>query len=207
MDTDFSVKNIRNILTEKGLGKCREQFFWALNPFNNGLPSKIIKLENKTVDAQRKEASMDEKKWGNNQINQSNNGNWTTLLGEGMVEIFLKLHGLHPHKPHKKEGCSYEVDWECERYMVEVKTRNWTTSGTAGEKVLGTMYKYADIPIIYDKPLKIVCIAYQEYELTHCTTKIFNTNSTRQQKILDLAKTFDIEYIRFSDLIMGNYLL
>lgn len=203
-NTNFSVENIRTILTENGLGKCREQFFWALNPYKNGLASKIVKQHGKTVDSQRKDACITEKEWGNQQIQQKNNGNWTTLLGEGMVKTLLMLHGLNPHKPHKKDGCSYEVDWECDTCMVEVKTRNWTTSGTAGEKVLGTMYKYADIPTIYRKPLKIVCIGYQEYELTNCTTKIFNTMSERQKKFLELAKSFNIEYIRFSDLIIGS---
>ena len=86
-------------------------------------------------------------------------------------------------------------------YIYEVKTRNWTTSGTAGEKVLGTMYKYSDIPIIYKKPLKIVCVAYQEYELTHGTTKIFNNVSPTKKEFLELANKLNINYIKFSDLI------
>ena len=101
---DFSVKNICNILSKNGIGKCREQFFWALNPFHNGLTSKIVKKNGKTVDQQRKESCILEKNWGNRQINQDNNGNWTTLLGEGMVKIFLKLHGLNPKKPNKVSG-------------------------------------------------------------------------------------------------------
>ena len=201
---DFSVKNIHNILSKNGIGKYREQFFWALNPFHNGLTCKIVKKNGKTVDQQRKESCILEKSWGNSQIKQDNNGNWTTLLGEGMVKTLLRLHGLNPRKPKKIVGCSYEVDWECDSCMVEVKTRNWTTTGTAGEKVLVTMYKCADIPIIYEKPLKIVCIGYQEYELSNCTTRIFNTTSIRQQKFLELAKSFDIEYICFSDLVTGN---
>ena len=44
------------------------------------------------------------------------------------------------------------------------------------------MYKYSDIPIIYNKPLKIICIAYQEYELTHCNIKIFGDISDNKKK-------------------------
>ena len=46
--------------------------------------------------------------------------------------------------------------------MVEVKSRSWCTTGTAGEKVR-VPYKYADIPNLYNKPLMIVCVAYQEW--------------------------------------------
>jgi hypothetical protein len=91
--------------------------------------------------------------------------------------------------------------------MYEVKTRNWTTTGTAGEKVLGVMYKYSDIPDLYGKPLKIVCVAFQEYELTNGPTKIFGDElSDRKKAYLELAKTQDIEYMKFSDLVASiNY--
>lgn len=186
-----------------GIGNMRERIFWALNPFKTG---KFTKQNGKTIAQQKCELCTKEKLWGNKQIGQSNNGNWTTLLGEGLVKDWLKLHGYNPRKPDKKDDCPYQVDWECDNIMVEVKTRNWTTTGTAGEKVFGTMYKYADIPQIYDKPLKIICVAFQEYELTHCNTKIFNTCSTNQQKMLALAESFGITYVRFSDLILNNSL-
>ena len=92
-------------------------------------------------------------------------------------------------------------DWETDKYIYEVKTRNWTTSGTAGEKVLGVMYKYSEIPELYGKPLKIVCVAYQEHELTYGNTKIFGEVCSSKKKFLDLAKSMDIEYIKFSDLV------
>ena len=63
------------------------------------------------------------------------------------------------------------------------------------------MYKYSDIPKLYKKPLKIICIAYQEYELTNCNTKIFGDISENKKKILDIAKDMNIEYIKFSDFI------
>ena len=74
-------------------------------------------------------------------IGQESNGNWTTLLGENLVHDVLVLRGENPRKPKRMNG--YEPDWETDEYIWEVKTRNWTTAGTAGEKVLGTMYKYS----------------------------------------------------------------
>ena len=70
------------------------------------------------------------------------------------METEEKIQGVHP-------------DWETEDAIWEVKTRNWSVPGTAGEKILGVPYKYSDVPELYGKPLKIVCVAYQEWECTH----------------------------------------
>ena len=113
----------------------------------------------------------------------------------------LSFIGENPKKPKKYDNCCYQVDWEGDNYIWEVKTRSWTEPGTAGEKVLGTMYKYSDLPLIYNKPLKIVCIGYQEYELSNKNTKIWNVSSERKKRMLELARSFDIEYIKFSDLV------
>ena len=177
----------------------RGRINWALNPFPNGLTSTIKRTQEKTVGQIREQANKEEKEWGNKMIGQSANSNWTTLLGEGTVKDVLTLLGHTPRKPVPKGG--YNPDWETDDYIWEVKTRNWTTTGTAGEKVLGTMYKYSDIPQLYGKPLKIVCVGYQEWELTYGPTKIFGEISSTKQAFLDLAKKFEIEYIKFSDLV------
>ena len=120
-----------------------------------------------------------------------------------MVYTILKLRGENPRRVIRKQG--FEPDWETDNYIYEVKTSNWWVSGTAGEKVLGTFIKYQDIPKLYGKPLRIVCVAYQEYELTYGKTKYFGDNITdKTQKLLDLARAWDIEYIRFSELICDN---
>ena len=63
------------------------------------------------------------------------------------------------------------------------------------------MYKYSEIPELYGKPLKIICVAYQEYELTYGNTKIFGELCSSKQKFLKLAKDMEIEYVKFSDLV------
>ena len=177
----------------------KECILWAITPFENGLTYQVKKTTELTVKQQRDDASVKEKEWGNRIIGQKNNGNWTTLLGEGLVYEVLKILGENPRKPDKKSG--YEPDWETNEYIYEVKTRNWTTSGTAGEKVPGVMYKYSDIPKLYGKPLRIVCVGYQEWELTNSTCKLFGEVSENQRKILNLAKSMNIEYVKFSDLV------
>ena len=177
----------------------KERINWALTPYPNGIASTVEKITGKNISQLRSIAKTQETEWGNSIIGQTKNGNWTTLLGEGLVYDVLTLKGENPRKPQTKNG--YSPDWETDEYIYEVKTRNWTTTGTAGEKVFGVMYKYSDIPKLYGKPLKIVCVAYQEYELIYGNTKIFGEVSETKKKYLDLAKSLDIEYIKFSDLV------
>jgi len=162
-------------------------------------PQPIEKKEGTTISQQKKEAQDNEKKWGNEIIQQTNNGQWTTLLGEGLVFEVLKLRGENPRKVVRKDG--FEPDWETDEYMYEVKTSNWWVAGTAGEKVYGTFIKYQNIPELYGKPLRIVCVANQEEELTNGKTKYFGEKTQKTQQILDLASSWGIEYVKFSDLV------
>lgn len=162
-------------------------------------PQPIEKKEGTTISQQKKDAQDNEKKWGNEIIQQTNNGQWTTLLGEGLVFEVLKLRGENPRKVVRKDG--FEPDWETDEYMYEVKTSNWWVAGTAGEKVYGTFIKYQNIPELYGKPLRIVCVANQEEELTNGKTKYFGETTQKTQQILDLASSWGIEYVKFSDLV------
>jgi hypothetical protein len=165
-----------------------------------GVDPAPLENEGYNVGMLRNIAKKTEREWGNKMINQNNNNNWTTSLGENLVRDVLRLLGKNPRKPDKKDG--YRPDWECDDEIYEVKTSNWTVDGTAGEKVLGVHYKYSDVPIIYGKPLYIVCVAYQEYELTNGNTRIFGEDiSERKREILEMVKKWDIHYIKFSDLV------
>ena len=65
--------------------KTKEIIYWAINPYINGITySKISKDD-------RKNAQKHEKVWGNSMISQTNNGNWTTRLGEQLVYDILKF--------------------------------------------------------------------------------------------------------------------
>lgn len=198
METTNMNNPIDSVNSDK-VDKLKEKCKWACTK-----PEKMQKKEGKKISEQRKEQENAEKEWGNNMIGQTNNGQWTTLLGEGLVKEILELRGENPRKPERKGG--FEPDWETDEYMYEVKTSNWWVAGTAGEKVLGTWIKYQDIPSLYGKPLKIVCVANQEYELEYGKVKYFGDNvSEKTKKILELARTWEIEYMKFSDLIPNNY--
>jgi len=147
---------------------------------------------------QNKKDNEAEKKWGNLITKQTNNNQWTTKLGEQILQEILLVQKGNVWRPKQLDG--HKPDWETEDGIYEVKTRNWTTSGTAGEKILGTPFKYADIPFLYKKPLYIVLIAYQEYEAS-CKFELFNSRNPRKNKMIQLWKEMDIEYIKCSDLL------
>lgn len=173
----------------------KQRIQWALNK-----PVKIEKKESISIKQQKQEKQNNEKEWGNLMINKTDCKQWTTLLGENLVKEVLIMNGENPRKPVSKNN--FQPDWETDDYIYEVKTSSWCVDGTAGEKVLGTWIKYQDIPTLYKKPLRIVCVAYQEWELTFGKIKYFGEEVTEKTRlILDLAKSWDIEYITFSDLV------
>ena len=178
----------------------KQQIKWAVTK-----PPKIIKKPGINIRSQKRLAEKNEREWGNSIIGQTNNGQWSTLLGERLVYEILQLKGENPRKPEKKGG--FIPDWETEDFIYEVKTSNWWVSGTAGEKVLGTWIKYQNIRELYGKPLRIVCVANQEYELEYGKIKYFGENVTEKTKqALELAQSWDIWYIKFSDLVSDfNY--
>ena len=193
---DDEEQNIINKGTGCANTTLKERIEWALKK-----PDNVVKKEGVTIKQQQEKFNNEEKKWGNEMIGQENNGQWTTSLGENLVYDVLKLLGENPRKPVSKGG--FQPDWETDKYIYEVKTSNWWVSGTAGEKVLGTFIKYQNIPELYDKPLKIVCVANQEEELTNGKTVYFGENITKKtRQALDLARSWNIEYIKFSDLVL-----
>lgn len=142
--------------------------------------------------------------YGNIMIGTINNKNWSGILGESLVYTILKDNGLNPTRCKKING--FQPDWETDEYIYEVKTSNWQVSGTAGEKVYGTFIKYNTISELYKKPLKIICVAYQEYELTYGKVKYFDDKTEKIKKILKIAKDeWNIEYVKFSDFVNEFY--
>jgi hypothetical protein len=178
----------------------KERINWAITK-----PSKL-KKHSFSIKQQTKEEQKKERIWGNEMICQKNNGQWTTKLGENLVKDILVLRGENPRTVERKEG--FQPDWETDDYIYEVKTSNWWVSGSAGEKVLGTWIKYQNIPEIYGKPLRIICVANQEEELLNGKTRFFGKDiSSKTKKALGLAKSWDIEYVRFSDFVKESLII
>lgn len=153
----------------------------------------------------------EENEWWNEIIWQEWNNQWTTLLCEwGVKELLEKLWYKNLRNARKLQSSNswkkYNPDWECDDFVWEVKWRNWTTPWTAWEKILWTPLKYSEIPKLYWKPLRIVCVWYQEWEAKNwfaCWNLINPEERGTEElsKILLLFKKLNIDYIWFTDLL------
>lgn len=173
---------------------------WAIPSEKIIFSPNLVPDGNKYSKEQRDKANLDEKTWGNNIIGecQGKNGNWTTKLGECLVFKTLQERGLNPRYPQKIEG--FEPDIETDNAIWEVKSRSWTTSGTAGEKIMGTPFKYASIPRLYSKPLNIVCVAYQEHEARQWG--LFGDDGSTPERTAQIQfwKSQQINFVPFSSI-------
>lgn len=162
-------------------------------------------------DTKLKPFAKIEKVWWNTLIQSEGNKQWTTLLCQEAVREALIALWYKNVKNSRKFKSSlrnkwYDPDLESDEAVWEVKWRNWTTPGTAWEKILWTPLKYSEIPKLYWKPLKIVLVWYQEWEAKNgfACWDLVNKSWWRTQEaddILSFYKTKDIEYIAFTDLL------
>ena len=168
------------------------------------LPS--IEKKNKTKDNEKYKILEDE--WGQNMLtirrpDLKKHGQWTTKLGEHITEEFCILFGKNPTCPISKNG--YKPDTEVDDAIWEAKTQTYFTSGTAGEKILGVPFKYADIPELFGKPLKILCIGCAEQISRESYGNIIGPKTTdKKRKFIEFYKEMGIEWLGASELIK-NY--
>lgn len=145
-----------------------------------------------------------EKKWGISMIGYTTN-QWTTRLGESLLKDVLYALGESPRRISTRQagenGKQLIPDWETDKGLYECKARTYTTTGTAGEKILGSPWKYSDCRDLYKKPLYIVCMAYQQQE-AEGDFKLFGSKSPVRQRLLKYyQREAGIQYIRFTDLL------
>lgn len=164
-----------------------------------------------------KSFNKQEKKWGNDILKKyykypsnKNIVQWTTKLGEELVkEAMVKLKRENVKNGETIKSSSdrktYRPDVQCDKYIYEVKARNWTTPGTAGEKILGVPLKYSEIPTLTNKKVKIVLIGYQEFEAKYhfavgniCDPEKCNVVG---KQILKYFEQIGFEYIPFTDIL------
>lgn len=127
---------------------------------------------------------------------------WTNRFGEYICEEMYILQGNNVSKPAKKEH--YQPDIEADNVIVEAKTQTYYTNGTAGEKILGCPFKYADIPGLYNKPLKIVCMGGAEKVCRESYGNLPGMKCTPQkQKYIQFFKENNVEYLGATDILRG----
>lgn len=123
---------------------------------------------------------------------------WTNKFGERIVEELLKANGesiLPRRKIH-----SVCIDIETPSAFYEVKTRNWSTSGTAGHKIFEAPYHYS--LLAKEKPVYIVLVAYQMFE-AETKFRIWNDTNDYMNEFQQLNKKFNIHYVKVSNLFLN----
>jgi len=169
-----------------------------------------ISLMNTESEEKLKESKEIEKKWGNDVMHTTGGKQWTTTLCQEVVmEALIKLGRENVKKTKPKKSSlrdkKYDPDLECDDYVYEVKGRSWSTPGTAGEKILGVPLKYGELPRLYNKPLQIVLVGYQEYEAREKFAFGDLLDSKNQTKELHESLAFykeqHIEYVAFTDIL------
>jgi len=165
------------------------------------LPS--IENKNKKLDEEKYKVLED--KWGritlkNLRPDLKLDKQWTNVFGEIICKEIYYLLDKIVKKPVKKNN--HQPDWEIDDSIVEVKTGTFHTAGTAGEKILGCPFKYADVPDLYGKPLKIMCIGGAEKVSRESYGNLPGTKCSKQKKkFLDFFRENQIEYIGASDIL------
>jgi len=162
-----------------------------------------IEKKNKTSDEAKYKLLEDN--WGQNILKRRRpdlklDKQWTNKFGEHICEEIYTLIGKVVTKPVKKEH--FQPDSEVEDAIIEAKAQTFFTGGTAGEKVLGCPFKYANIPELYGKPLKILCMGGAE---KICRENYGNLPgdkcSAQKKKFLDFFRENGIEYIGATDIL------
>ena len=162
-----------------------------------------IQKKNKTTD--EKIYKVLEDKWGQEMLRIRRpdlklDKQWTNKFGEHLCEEIFTLLGKQVSKPVNKQH--YQPDAEVDDAILEAKAQTFFTSGTAGEKILGSPFKYAEVPQLYGKPLKILCMGGAEKV---CRESYGNLpgekTSAQKQKILECFREIGIEYIGATDIL------
>jgi hypothetical protein len=162
-----------------------------------------IEKKNKTTDEKIYKALED--KWGQDMVRTRRpdlrlDKQWTNKFGEHLCEELFTLMGKNVSKPVNKQH--YQPDAEVDDAILEAKAQTFYTSGTAGEKILGSPFKYADVPQLYGKPMKIICMGGAEKVCRESYGNLPGDKmSSQKKKILDCFHEIGIEYIGATDIL------
>lgn len=162
-----------------------------------------IDKKNKTAD--EKKYKTQEDNWGKGMMKLRRpdlnlDKQWTNKFGEHMCEEIYTLCGKVVSKPVNKNN--YQPDSEVDDAILEAKVQTFYTSGTAGEKILGCPFKYAEIPDLYGKPLKILCMGGAEKVCRERYGNLPGTKcSVQKKKFIDFFRENKIEYVGASDIL------
>lgn len=163
-----------------------------------------IESKNKSTDTPKLKVLEDE--WGRAALKMHRpdlrlDKQWTNKFGEHLAAEIYHLSGHRDgRKPRNIDH--FEPDWEVDEFIVEAKAGTLFTEGTAHEKVLGCPFKYAEIPALYGKPLKILCMGGAEKKCREQYGNLPGSKCTPQkQRFLEFFRENGVEFVAATDMI------
>lgn len=190
-----SSKDTRIVLLRQ-----KEVVQWLYGDFSF-LPT--IEAKNKSHDT--KKYKLLEDAWGQNILKMRRpdlklDKQWTNKFGEHICEEICLLMGKEFFKPANKKH--YQPDLEVDDTIWEAKANTFFTTGTAAEKILGCPFKYAEVPELYGKPLKILCMGGAEMLCREKYGNLPGSKCSKQKKaFLDFFRENQIEFVGATDIL------
>lgn len=132
------------------------------------------------------------------------NNNWSSKLGEELVKEILVVKYKQILLNNYDKSSKLKPDFITDKFIIEVKTRNFSTTGSAGEKIIFPAYKYIDLVYKLKKPLIIVLVAKQEIESVN-KFDITGNKSVNKLKIINFFKSINTHFVLYSDLLNGIF--
>jgi hypothetical protein len=172
---------------------------------NKEFLSWIFGLDKKT---DKKEEDIWGKKMLEDKFRKKVKTNWSTLLTEKFMKEFLSVilnekisdAKILIENPHGRKNFSPDI--KTEKYFFEVKSRTYHTTGTIGEKCIGTAKKYNLIKRLTNKRIFVILLAQQEIEACE-DFRLFGLNEKdhpEDYKFMQLTYECGVSFIKLSDL-------
>lgn len=129
---------------------------------------------------------------------------WSGPFGETLVRSLLDRNNILILEPRELnvEGTVIQPDIETDTCFIEIKTRNYTTSGTVGDKIFAAPHKYREVCEKYKKPIYVVLVGYQEVE-ARIKIGLFEDNAKKQHDFW--WNEYKVKFVCFSDIVNGRF--
>lgn len=130
-------------------------------------------------------------------------GQFGHLIG---YELYKSIYSNLTHENetrHKLDDITYNIDIENEDMFIEIKSSNYTVTGTAYEKITHVPFKYINLVENTKKSLKILCLGDQEVFCSKKRNNYFDPEpeSGFNYNFIQMIKNYNMEYIRGSDML------
>lgn len=165
-------------------------------------PFWISKLNKKDIELEKSVACEFLKSINVYQNHKSNQ--FTTLFGEHLVKYYLEKMGYFVSRFKSKKLIPDWIVYENDKpiALVEVKARTYAVSGTAGDKIYKTPFKYSELVERLNIPLLIICVGRQEYETFIKDKRLHQTNIMND--FTNLLTNHRISYVKLSDMVFNK---